>query len=161
MVGSSDIIPKAQIEYLANKNFVVVIPNYRLAPQVTGKDAFGDCEEAYEWAVSSLPETMKAEHGVEVDSSRTVAMGHSAGGTLAMHLASSKEIKGVTAFYPSLFIADRSTSIHQPTSAPPFGMMPDFEPTHRDWASISPAGHQISEVPFPAPGSPLSPRSKV
>lgn len=160
MVGSSTIIPKAQVEYLTGKNFVVVIPNYRLAPQVTGKDAFEDCEAAYEWAVNSLPALLDAEHGIQVDSDRVVAMGHSAGGTLAMHLASSKALKAVTALYPSC-TADRSTSIHRPTTAPPFGMMPDFEPTDEDWASIKPSGYQVSEVPFPAPGTPRSARSKV
>lgn len=32
IVGSSEIIPKPQVNYLASQGFVVVIPNYRLGP---------------------------------------------------------------------------------------------------------------------------------
>ena len=77
IVGSSEMIPKVQVEYLANEGFIVVIPNYRLAPQVTAKDAFADCEESYDWATSSLAQIMRSEYDVEVDSSRVVTMGHS------------------------------------------------------------------------------------
>lgn len=160
MVGGASIIPSVQIEYLVNRNFVVVIPNYRLAPQVTGKEAFGDCEDAYEWATNSLPDILKNKHDLEVDAKRVTAYGHSAGGTLAMHLASTKPLKAITAFYPSLFISDPSSSIAQPTTAPPFGLMPDFQPTDQDWALIAPSSHQVSAVPFPTPGSPPPPRSK-
>jgi pimeloyl-ACP methyl ester carboxylesterase len=161
MAGSDAIIPNAQIKYLTERNFIVVIPNYRLAPQVSAKEAFDDCEEAYSWATTLLPNILKAEHGVQIDGSRTIVMGHSAGGTLAMHLGSVKPVKAVTAFYPSLFVSDASSSIHQPTSAMPFAIMPDFEPTEEDWAVIKPSGYQVSEVPFPVPGTPLPVRSKV
>lgn len=160
MVGSSEMIPKPQVEYLAKQGFVVIIPNYRLAPQVTGKDAFADCEEAYEWASTKLPEVMKSSHGVHTDSSKVVAMGHSSGGSIALHLASCKPVKAVTAFYPSLFTADTSTSIHKPTAAPPFGMMPDFVPNDEDWASIKPTGKQLSEAPLALPGTVPAARNK-
>ena len=160
MVGAASIIPKAQIEYLADKGFVVVIPNYRLAPQVTGKEAFGDCEEAHKWAINSLPGILNTKHGLHLDNSRVVAYGHSSGGALAMHLASAKSIKAVTAFYPSLFCSDPSSAAGKPTTAPPFGMMPDFHPTEEDWKSIKPADRQISEAPFPAPGSMPPPRNR-
>ena len=160
MVGSSEMINKAQINHLATQNFAVVIPNYRLAPQVTAKEAFADCEEAYEWAEKTLPGIMKSDHDVKLDSSKIVAMGHSSGGTLALHMASCKPVKAVTAFYPSLFSADTSTSAHKSTSAPPFGIMPDFEPTAADWKEITPEDKQVSETGLAAPGTVLPPRNK-
>jgi acetyl esterase/lipase len=160
MVGSSEIIPKPQIEYLTGKGFIVVIPNYRLAPQVDGKTAFADCERALDWAVQKLPEMMQSKHNVKVDASRVVAYGHSSGGTIALHLASRQGVKAVTAFYPSLFIADHSTSSHQPTSAPPFGAMPDYSPTDEEWASITPEGVQISEAALASPGTIPPPRNR-
>lgn len=160
MVGSSEIIPKPQIEHLCSQGFVVVIPNYRLAPQVTGKEAFGDCEDAYEWAVTDLPKLLGPKHDIQLDAHKVVAMGHSSGGTLALHMASCKLVNAVTAFYPSLFGADESTSGHQPTSVPPFGFMPDFTPSEQDWAVIKPANIQLSEAPFGAPGTVPSPRTK-
>ena len=160
LVGSSETIPKPQIEYLAGKGFAVFIPNYRLAPQVTAKEAFADCEEAFDWAVNTLPRIMKSEHDVELDASKIVAYGHSSGGTLALHMASCKPVKAVTAFYPSLFNSDTSTSAHKPTSAPPFGAMPDFRPSDEDWASIKPEGKQVSEAPLAAPGTIPPPRNK-
>lgn len=72
-----------------------------------------------------------------------------------MHIASLKGpsgIKAVTAFYPSLFLSDPSTSAHKPTDAPPFGSAPDFEPTEADWREIRPEGDQVSEFPLAGPG---------
>jgi acetyl esterase/lipase len=160
MVGSSEMIPKPQIEYLASKNFTVVIPNYRLAPQVTAKDAFADSEEAYEWATTKLAGILKSDHAIELDASKVVAYGHSSGGTLALHMASSKTLKAATAFYPSLFGADPSSALGKPTSVPPFGIMPDFEPTAADWAEISPEGKQVSEAALALPGTVPRPRNK-
>ena len=160
VVGSSEIIPNAQVSYLAEQGFAVVLPNYRLAPQVTAKDAFADSEEAYDWTINDLPGIMKSEHSVELDSGKVVAMGHSSGGTLALHMASCKPVKAVTAFYPSLFNSDTSTSAHKPTSAPPFGTMPDFHPTEEEWAEIKPSGKQLSEAGLATPGTIPSPRSK-
>ncbi|EMC91420.1 hypothetical protein BAUCODRAFT_53042, partial [Baudoinia panamericana UAMH 10762] len=84
MVGSSEMVPKPQLEYLVSKGFLVVVPNYRLAPQVTGKQAFADCEEAYDWATSMLPKFMRLVYDVDIDPKRVVALGHSTGGTIAM-----------------------------------------------------------------------------
>lgn len=148
------MVPVIQIEYLSKLGFVVLVPNYRLAPQVSAKIAFADCEEAYDWAVSSLPETLRSEYSVETDSTRVVTLGHSSGGTLALHVASCKPVKAATAFYPSLFSADTESSAHKPTTAPPFGLFPDFHPTDEDWKAIKPAGQELSEAPLALPGGP-------
>lgn len=160
IVGSAAAVPKAQIQHLLGSGFAVVVPNYRLAPQITAKQAFQDCEDAYEWAIGALPATITHQGGPSLDPSTVVAMGHSSGGTLALHLASCKSIKAATAFYPSLLLSDTSTSAHKPTMAPPFGGMPDYEPSAEDWASIAPQGRQISEAPLAAPGSVPAPRNK-
>lgn len=103
---------------------------------------------------------MNSEYGVEIDNSNIVAYGHSSGGTLALHMASCKPLKAVTAFYPSLFNADTSTSAHKPITAPPFGAMPDFYPSDDDWAEIKPNGKQVSEAGLAAPGTIPPPRNK-
>ncbi|KAK0262174.1 hypothetical protein LTS09_003599 [Friedmanniomyces endolithicus] len=160
MVGSSEMIPKPQTEYLCSKGFLVVAPNYRLVPQVSGRQAFADAVQAYDWATTDLHTLLQAEHSLEIDSAQVVAMGHSSGGTLALHIASCRPLKAATAFYPSLFLADPTTSMHQPTTAPPFGLMPDFTPTKEDSASIEPAGLQVSEAPLALPGSIPQARNK-
>jgi acetyl esterase/lipase len=137
----------------------VVAPNYRLAPQVSGRDAFADSVEAFDWATTQLPALLQNEHDVELDKGRVVAFGHSTGGTIAMHLASTKPVKAVTAFYPSLFLADIASSAHQPCVTPPLGTMPDFTPNGEDWTSINPAGMQVSEAPLAAPDTTPPPRN--
>nr|POE63237.1 methylphloroacetophenone synthase [Quercus suber] len=153
LVGSSEMIPKPQVEELCRRDFVCVIPNYRLAPQVTATEAFQDCEDAFEWTIASLPKIMSSTHATIIDISRIVAMGHSSGGTLALHLASCKPVKAVTSFYPSLFNSDLTTTVHRPFDAPPFGQMPDFFPTSDDWTEIKPSDHQVSEAALARPGS--------
>ena len=160
MVGSVAAVPRPQINYLLESGFVAVVPNYRLAPQVSATQALEDCEHAYEWAVGELPGNLRQRAGMKIDPTVVVAMGHSSGGTIALHLASCKRINAVTAFYPSLFLSDTSTSAHRPTSAPPFGTMPDYEPQKDAWASIQPDGLQVSEAPLAAPGTEYTPRDK-
>ena len=60
---------------------------------------------------------------------------------------------------PWLFRRSRST-VSPVSLDTAFGIMPDFEPTEEDWASIQPSDHQISDAPFPKPGSIPPPRSK-
>ncbi|KAK1811922.1 hypothetical protein LTR12_013709 [Friedmanniomyces endolithicus] len=160
IVGSSEMIPKTQTEYLCSKGFLVVAPNYRLVPQVSGKEAFADAVQAYDWATTDLPKLLQAKQGLEIDPTQVVAMGHSSGGTLALHIASCRSLKASTAFYPSLFLADPTTSMHRPTTAPPFGLMPDFTPTEENSASIEPAGLQVSEASLALPGSIPQARNK-
>jgi acetyl esterase/lipase len=159
LVGSSEIIPQPQIDWLASHGFVVVIPNYRLAPQVTGSTSLADGVEAHDWAASRLADTMKS-HGVQVNISEIVSMGHSSGGTIALHVGSCRPVKAVTAFYPSLYLADESSAAHRPYNGPPFGNIPDYVPTEEDWQDIAPATKQISESTLAAPNMPPPPRSR-
>ncbi|KAK5697128.1 hypothetical protein LTR17_023992 [Elasticomyces elasticus] len=160
LVGSSEMIPRVQTEYLCSKSFVVIAPNYRLVPQVSGREALADCVHAYDWATTELSEAMQKEYGVTLNSSTVMAMGHSSGGTAALHVASRRSLRAVTAFYPSLFLADTTTSAHKPTSAPPFGIMSDYSPNDEEYASIEPAGVQVSEFQLGGPGIVPQPRNK-
>jgi acetyl esterase/lipase len=159
LVGSSEIIPQAQIDWLANHGFIVVIPNYRLAPQVTGAISLSDGVEAHDWAASGLADTMRP-HGIQINTSKIVAMGHSSGGTIALHVGSCRPVKAVTSFYPSLYLSDESNDAHKPYHGPPFGNVPDYNPTEEDWQSIAPATKQISESANPVPNMPPPPRSR-
>jgi acetyl esterase/lipase len=156
MVGSSEMVPQPQINWLAEHGFLVVLPNYRLAPQVTGATSLSDGLEAHDWAASRLSETMKT-HGVHINTSEIVTMGHSSGGTIALHVGSCRPIKAVTAFYPPLYASDESSAAHKPYTGPPFGVVPDYNPTEEDWQSIAPATKQISESTL---GMPPTPRSR-
>jgi acetyl esterase/lipase len=160
MIGSSEIVPQPQIDWLVSHDFLVVIPNYRLAPQVNGATSLADSVEAYDWAISGLADIMKSQHGVDVNAAPIAVMGHSSGGTIALHLGSCRPTKAVTAFYPSLYLSDESLDAHKPYNGPPFGDVPDYFPTEEDWASITPATKQISEMDLPRPNMPPHPRIK-
>ena len=161
MVGSKDSTPKSQITYLANLNFVVVLANYRLCPQVSARDgAFADTWSATAWARHKLPALLKESHGVVADGSRLVAMGYSAGGTLAMYLATlDNPPKAIAPFYPSLYVSEPTNTAQKPYAG--FGAMPDYDPTsaNEDAVYNRPSGEQVSDFPFAPPGTPPKPRN--
>jgi acetyl esterase/lipase len=86
VLGSTELVPKAQITHLVSRGLVVVTPEYRLCPQV---DLFSgpmtDAHEVLSWCQDILPDILHKEHNVKIDGSKVVVMGHSAGGTLALH----------------------------------------------------------------------------
>jgi acetyl esterase/lipase len=70
---------------LTELGFVVVAPNYRLAPTINAFDGpVTDVRDAYTWATSELPVLLEKDAGVHVDPERVVVFGHSCGGTLAL-----------------------------------------------------------------------------
>lgn len=78
------MIPKTQIAYLVEHGFVVVTPEYRLCPQVSLEDGpIQDAKDVLKWCQEDLATLMK-EKDVHVDGKKVVAMGHSAGGLLAL-----------------------------------------------------------------------------
>ena len=160
MAGSKDVIPPSQIAYLTSLNFLVLIPNYRLCPQVTARDgAFTDAVSALAFARDELPSQLSSQN-VKVDPSRTIAMGHSAGGTLSLHLASqSHPPKAILAFYPTLYVSDPENTAHKPY--PAFAGVPTYEPTPENedalWNRAS--GAQVSAFPRAPPGTVPKPRN--
>lgn len=81
---------------------------------------------------------------------------------MALHLASHgvERVKVAASMYPCLYMSDTESTSFQPYAKPPFGAMPDFEPTEEDWATISPKDHQISETDLMVPGSVPAARNK-
>ena len=156
MVGSADVVPKPQIEYLASMNFLVVIPNYRLCPQVSAwTGAFADTATCLTWCQQTLPSLLSPYSRVQVDTTRVTAMGHSGGGTLALWLAAKHPqlIKGVAAFYPSLYNSDKSTSAHKPYLGFAAIPIPENAASEESIASFCPPDKQVSEAPLARPGT--------
>jgi acetyl esterase/lipase len=163
MVGSADVVPNPQIAHLKMNNFLVVIPNYRLCPQVTAwNGAFADTATCLTWCRQTLPSQLSQSHGVQVDPTRITVMGHSGGGTLALWLAAEypQLIKGVTAFYPSLYSSDKSTSAHKPYLGFAGIPLPDNATSAEFIASFCPPDKQISEAPLARPGTKPPPRNQ-
>jgi acetyl esterase/lipase len=91
-VGTAAMVPATEINALVRLGFVVVTPEYRLAPHVgVYEGPVADAKSVLTWAQDQLP-AMLAEQapGVVVDGSRVAVMGHSAGGSLALHLGSTE-----------------------------------------------------------------------
>lgn len=74
---------------------------------------------------------------------------------MALHLASYGVdwIKVAASLYPCLYMSHKESTSFKPYSKPPFGALPDFEPTAEDWTIISPKDHQVSETGLMVPGS--------
>ncbi|OBT65058.1 hypothetical protein VE03_05242 [Pseudogymnoascus sp. 23342-1-I1] len=86
VVGSRDMLPQEQIQYLTDSGFVVVSADDRLCPQVSLYEGpIQDAKDAYTWCKEYLPGLLKEEAQIEVNSSRVVVLGHSAGACLALH----------------------------------------------------------------------------
>ena len=163
MVGSAEVIPKPQIEYLMSKNFIVVIPNYRLCPQVSAwTGAYGDTAACLTWCRHTLPSLLSPYRRIQVDTERITAMGHSGGGTLALWLAAQypRLIKGVAAFYPSLYFSDPSTSAHKPYLGFAAIPIPETATSAESIASFCLVDKQISEAPLSPPGTKPPPRNQ-
>ncbi|TIA05953.1 alpha/beta-hydrolase [Aureobasidium pullulans] len=160
VIGSDAMIPQVQIDYLTSHNFVVVIPNYRLCPQVSAlKGAIPDTHASYDFCKSALGPIMLSTHVMSVDTSKMAAMGMSAGGLLALHLAARGEpnIKAVTVLYPSLYLSQPSLSrTNEPYHLPPYNQAPEFTPRPEDWNQLCPPDKQISEAGLPIPGTQMS-----
>ncbi|KAH7411547.1 alpha beta-hydrolase [Phaeosphaeria sp. MPI-PUGE-AT-0046c] len=122
VLGSSAMVPQSQISYLAARGFVVVVPEYRLCPQVTVLEGpVQDAKDVLRWCQESLSSVMSSKD-VQVDPNRVVAMGHSAGGMLALvtGLAPSPPL-AIIDFYGLKNLSD--PSLFKPL--PAFAQLPD------------------------------------
>lgn len=87
VVGSSSMVPKPQIEELLDLGFVVIIPEYRLCPQVSVYEGpLSDAKACLAWVRKDMKAMIKAKADVEIDPQRVAVIGHSAGGNLALHM---------------------------------------------------------------------------
>ncbi|KAF2083742.1 alpha/beta-hydrolase [Saccharata proteae CBS 121410] len=93
--GSTSMIPKSQVEALMRLGFVVVLPEYRLCPQVSLEEGpMEDAKDCLRWARDTLPGFFASE-GILVNKERVGAIGHSAGGALALSLVCSSGVSRV------------------------------------------------------------------
>ncbi|KAH7371999.1 alpha beta-hydrolase [Pyrenochaeta sp. MPI-SDFR-AT-0127] len=123
VLGTTNIIPRNQIASLVARGFVVVTPEYRLCPQVSLYDGpIQDAKDALRWCQVELPALLKETTAVQVDASRIVAMGHSAGGMLALTtgLCANPPL-AIVDFYGCKYLSD--SSWNQPL--PMFAQIPD------------------------------------
>lgn len=111
-MGSTELIAKNQVDYLVSKGFVVVQPEYRLAPQLSLRDGpIQDAKDSYEWAREKLPALLNDSSGISVDAGRVVCMGYSAGASLAL-MTVSRPIMSNTWLTTKGIVAKPSASNH-------------------------------------------------
>jgi acetyl esterase/lipase len=119
------MVPATEITALMDMGFVVVVPEYRLAPQVGVYDGpMADAKECLGWAQATLPHVLEHQTGIKADGGQVVAMGHSAGGALALYLGS--------------------------LEAPPMAILDLYSPkvfSHSFWSRPLPAFAAIPELP--------------
>ena len=86
-IGTSTHLPPDQITHLLAHNFIIVSPEYRLAPHARLLDSVQDLLDAYRWVLKDL----RRELGMPVrreEDERVCLMGWSAGGTGSLLLVS-------------------------------------------------------------------------
>lgn len=96
--GACDTYTKAYYRFVAQalttKGYLVVIPDYRLYPQVKFTEIMTDASNAVKWVVKNA-----TKYGASTN--ETFVMGHSAGGHIAAMLAVNDEYLGQE-YYPKL-----------------------------------------------------------
>ncbi|OJJ06030.1 hypothetical protein ASPVEDRAFT_199612 [Aspergillus versicolor CBS 583.65] len=110
-------------------NAVIISPNYRLLPQATGLDIYNDIEDFWTWLKSptSPIHGLLAAHSnpTELDLSRILLAGESAGGLLSINtaLGHAPDVRAATALYPcvDLSLSSADFSKPRPDSLLPFG----------------------------------------
>ncbi|KAH8696123.1 Alpha/Beta hydrolase protein [Talaromyces proteolyticus] len=125
--GSKSIIPRIQIEELVRLGFVVVVPNFRLCPQISVFEGpVTDAKDCLRWVESSLGDVLHDEkNGLPVDQSRIVTMGHSCGATLALLQAgSSTSVIATLDFYGGKYFRD--SCWHEPSQSALFLSAPYY-----------------------------------
>lgn len=88
VLGNKDMLSPDYVDELLGLGFgAVVSPNYRLGPTVSLLNGpVGDARDSYLWSQTELPTRLAEDSNVKLDGKRIVAIGHSAGGTLALLL---------------------------------------------------------------------------
>lgn len=75
--GSSNSLPKEQLEFYLNAGYSVLSIDYRLAPETKLYEITKDVKDAIIWVQNNVTE-------LQIDSERIFIIGHSAGGYLAL-----------------------------------------------------------------------------
>ncbi|KAH8656343.1 Alpha/Beta hydrolase protein, partial [Ilyonectria robusta] len=127
VVGHKDLIQPAYVNKLLELGFgAVVSPDYRLSPTISAFEGpVTDARDAYAWSQAELPAKLAQDVGVKLDADRIATWGHSAGGTLAMLVASApKPPRAILNLFGMLYFQDES--YHSPLKMPPV-KIPDAE----------------------------------
>lgn len=119
------MVPETQINFLVDRGFIVVVPEYRLCPQTSVLEGpVQDAKDVLAWCQETLPSTMTAKH-VRADPEKIVAMGHSAGGMLALVTGTcSSPPLAIADFYCVKYLSDPSWTLPLPM----FAQLPDPSP---------------------------------
>ncbi|KAL3443428.1 Alpha/Beta hydrolase protein [Aspergillus insuetus] len=129
---------------------VIISPNHRLLPEANGLDINEDIEDFWTWVHSGAVESLLNAHTTptEIDLTRVLTAGESAGGLLSINLALShaKDIRAATGVYPMLDM--RSTDWTAPRTVLPMGMDVLESVIDSTLASVIP-GSVVSSVLLP------------
>ncbi|KAJ0122955.1 uncharacterized protein J7T55_011416 [Diaporthe amygdali] len=120
VVGNKSMIQLQYVQKLLDLGFgAVVSPDYRLSPTISAFDgAVTDSRDSYAWAQTELPSKFAKDTGVNLDPERMVTWGHSAGGALALLIASmAKPPRAILDLCGLKFIQDKS--FRAPAKLPP------------------------------------------
>ncbi len=97
MLSRKDVRPR-QTQLLLDNGVLPVAVDYRLCPETTILEGpLIDVSDAYAWARNMLPSLKLTRTSVKLDPNRTVVIGWSTGGTLAMSLAWTSIPRGLPA----------------------------------------------------------------
>ncbi|KAF9885313.1 hypothetical protein FE257_013030 [Aspergillus nanangensis] len=126
VLGHKDMLSRHYIQELLALGFgAVVSPNYRLGPTISAQEGpIQNAKDSYLWAQTILPTLLVQDANVHLDGSKIVTLGHSAGGTLALLMASlpQKPLAILDIFGPKYF---NDEFYHTPN--PAFSKIPNFE----------------------------------
>ncbi|KAM0552674.1 hypothetical protein ACHAPJ_007771 [Fusarium lateritium] len=111
LITGSSLFPawfsKWVLDFAEEHNAVIISPNYRLLPEVKGRDIIQDMANFWAWVHSGGPEGHLASVGqsrVKLNLSQTLLVGESAGGYLALQsvLSGFTRPRAIIALYPMI-----------------------------------------------------------
>jgi acetyl esterase/lipase len=95
------------LEFALSQDAMIVAPDYRLLPEACGADILDDMDAFWTWFLGTLPTLAESESwNVRPDASRILCVGHSAGGSIALHSALQRPdaaIKAILSLYGPLY----------------------------------------------------------
>ncbi|KAF5650027.1 hypothetical protein F52700_466 [Fusarium sp. NRRL 52700] len=109
LITGSSLFPawfsKWVLDFAEDQDAVIISPNYRLLPEVKGRDIIHDMGNFWDWVHTGGPSRHLAavgQHKLQLNLSRTLVVGESAGGYLALQSVLSGFVrpKAIIALYP-------------------------------------------------------------
>ncbi|KAK5174959.1 uncharacterized protein LTR77_000095 [Saxophila tyrrhenica] len=106
-----DWFPTWIIDLAASRDAIIITPDYRLMPEITGLEILDDVRDFYTWLFQPQALASYLPEGVSVDTTNILVTGESAGGWLALQSAllptSAPKVAAVIAQYPMIDMRDR------------------------------------------------------